>query len=199
MGNKLFLLIGKSASGKDSVYSLLLQRFEGKLIGVTPYTTRPMRQDETDGLEYFFVSNQKFAAMKAKGKVLESRTYNTVCGKWTYFTADDGQIDLAKSSVLMIATPQMCLELKKSSFGDSIVPLYIEVEDEERLMRAIWRERRQSTPNYAEVCRRYLADEQDFAPEVLEKIGIEKKYYNWKLVACAKMVGDDIERVMESK
>ncbi len=45
---------------------------------------------------------------------------------------------------------------------ESVIPVYIEVEDVERLIRAIRREQEQETPKYKELCRRFLADERIF-------------------------------------
>ena len=66
------------------------------------------------------------------------------------------------------------------------MPLYIEVEDGERLQRALDRERQQTEPKYAELCRRFLADEADFSAENMEKCGIreENRFENRKLEAC---------------
>ena len=66
----------------------------------------------------------------------------------------------------------------------NVVPLYIEVEDGERLKRAIEREERTGTPKYAEMCRRYLADEQDFSEERLKDAGIVRRYRNRSMEEC---------------
>ena len=61
---------------------------------------------------------------------------------------------------------------------DAIVPIYIEVEDGLRLQRALDRERMQDKPKYTELCRRFLADDADFAEEALEKAGITRHFEN---------------------
>ena len=58
------------------------------------------------------------------------------------------------------------------------MPIYIEVEDKIRLLRAIHREEEQEKLKYAELCRRFLADEQDFSEENLKKSGITKHFSN---------------------
>ena len=64
-------------------------------------------------------------------------------------------------------------------FGkDHVVPIYIEVEDGERLMRAIARERQQEVPKYEEMCRRFLADSADFSEAKLAEAGIERRFTN---------------------
>ena len=196
MGYKLFLLMGKSATGKDTICEALLRRFEGRLRKIVPYTTRPLRAGETDGVEYHFVTVEEMQRMQQEGRVLECRTYHVVVGDWHYFTADDGQIDESGVHTIMIATPEVYFGLKKTKYADAIVPIYLESEDEERLLRSIWRERKQSKPNYAEVCRRYLADERDFAPEIIDQMNVRLRFLNWQFTSCMRLVGEAVAREM---
>ena len=77
------------------------------------------------------------------------------------------------------------LKYGKKYFGeDQVVPLYVEVEDGLRLERALSRERMQDEPDYAELCRRYLADRQDFSEEKLAEAGIDRRYENLDLDKC---------------
>ena len=113
-------------------------------------------------------------------------------GPWSYFTVDDGQINLQKSDYLMIGTlvsyEKMCAYFGK----ESLIPLYISVDDRERLLRAIERERLQKNPRYDEVCRRYLADEEDFSQTNLDRCNITKIYCNTELEACIREISEDI-------
>ena len=70
--------------------------------------------------------------------------------------------------------------------------MYVEVDDDQRLWRSICRERRQATPNYDEVCRRFLADQQDFSEAELSRLGISKRYRNADLEECVKTIAQDI-------
>ena len=118
--------------------------------------------------------------------------YHTVVGDWHYFTVDDGQIDLEKQDYLFISTLSGYEQLKKF-YGEKVVlPLYIEVEDDQRLWRSVCRERRQAKPNYEEVCRRFLADQQDFSEEELMRAGIVRRYKNTDLEECVKEVAGDV-------
>ena len=188
--NKLFVLMGKSASGKDTIYKRLLEDERISLKTIVPYTTRPIRHEEKEGVEYHFVSNKRFEEMKEKKLVIESREYQTVHGIWSYFTAFDGQFSKEgkKDNYLMINTLKG-YELIRDYFGeDKVVPLYIYVEDGIRLTRALKRERRQTVPKYAEMCRRYLADDTDFSAEKLEKAGIDKFYDNENIERCMEQI-----------
>ena len=89
---KIFYIMGKSSSGKDTIFKRLTQELNYKTIIL--YTTRPIRDGENNGTEYYFVDELALADLEKKGRVIEVRAYNTKCGIWKYFTADDGQIDL---------------------------------------------------------------------------------------------------------
>ena len=191
---KIYCVMGKSSSGKDTVYKKLKEQYkEFRLI--VPYTTRPIREGEKDGVEYYFVDPEQFRAMKEDGKVIESRSYNTKCGIWTYFTADDGQIDLSAADYLLIGTLVSYQALREYFGEEAIVPVYLEVEDGLRLDRALERERRQEKPKYAEMCRRFLADEEDFSEENLIKSGITERFGNEDFTECLNKIQRYIEEI----
>ena len=91
---KIFYIMGKSASGKDRIYSLLAAHKELNLKTLILYTTRPIRVGEQDGKNYYFVDDGKLEEFRKNGNLIEERAYHTVYGIWTYFTADDGQVNL---------------------------------------------------------------------------------------------------------
>ena len=140
-----------------------------------------MRSGETDGQTYVFCTEQQVADFEAAGKIIELRAYHTVYGIWKYFTADDGQICLAESDYLMIGTLEAYEQIRDYFGMDKVCPVYVEVDDGLRLQRALDRERAQDQPKYAEMCRRFLADEEDFSEENLERAGITKRFQNTDL------------------
>ena len=101
---KIFCLMGKSASGKDTIYRQLLLAEELKLKKVVPYTTRPIREREKDGVQYYFVDEDRMRELEAEGRIIELRSYDTVHGIWYYFTVDDSQVDLENNDYLIIGT-----------------------------------------------------------------------------------------------
>ena len=175
---KIFCMMGKSSSGKDTLYQQILDH-EGLLLkSIVLYTTRPIRSGEKDGKEYIFADEDMLAGLTEAGKVIECRSYHTVHGVWKYFTVNDGQIDLARQNYLTIATLESYLKIREY-FGEAFVlPIYIEVEDGVRLRRALEREEAQSNPRYAEMCRRFLADMVDFSEEKLAAAGITRRFFN---------------------
>lgn len=193
---KIFYIMGKSASGKDSIYQKILGKEELQLQKMVLYTTRPIRQGEISGNEYHFVDEQKLEAIKGEGKLIESRAYNTVHGVWIYFTADDGEIDLDKGNYLSIGTLESYQKLVDYFGDDKLCPIYVEVEDGERLRRAIKREGKQAKPVYEEVCRRFLADSEDFSEEKLKAAGITKRFLNHDKEACREEIGKYIKNML---
>ena len=186
---KIFCIMGKSSSGKDTLYQLLLNKEELHLSRIIPYTTRPRRRLEEDGREYFFVDEKQQQKMEEEGKIIELRSYDTVHGIWKYFTVDDGQISFENHNYLMIATLE-AYEKMLLFFGKEVmVPIYVEVEDGIRLQRALDREKLQDYPKYAELCRRFLADTEDFSQEKLLHANINRRFYNETLEKTCQEIG----------
>jgi guanylate kinase len=189
------MIMGKSATGKDTIYARLMKRRDLKLKKIVPYTTRPMREGETDGVTYHFCSDQKLAELTEAGKVVEKRTYQTVYGPWNYFTVDDDQIDLTKQQdYLIIGTLEAFTRIRDYYGKRRVVPIYIEVEDGIRLTRALGREKKQKEPKYDEMCRRFLADQQDFSEENLKKAGVRKRFVNLSLKTTVNVIAAYIKK-----
>jgi guanylate kinase len=195
--SKIFIVMGKSATGKDTIFKYLKDSKELNLKSVIGYTTRPIRQGEIDGVEYYFVNEEKLQALKDNHKVIEHRAYNTMHGIWNYFTVDDGQIDLKHSNYVLIGTLESFHQIRNYFGEDVVIPIYIEVEDGLRLTRAINREQQQETPKYPELCRRFLADEEDFSESNLKMLNIRKRYQNNDLNECLNEIIKDIKLKME--
>ena len=192
---KIFYLMGKSASGKDSIYKKLHSLYP-QLQTLVLYTTRPMRDGEQEGVEYHFIDSLHVESLQRDGKVIEVRTYQTVYGPWSYATVDDGQIDLVKKDYLVIGTLDSYEKLRNYYGKEALIPLYITVDDGVRLERALLRERQQKEPKYAELCRRFLADEADFAPERLAALGVKEAFENQDLESCVEQVAARIWKDM---
>ena len=165
---EIAFLMGKSSSGKDNIFKALVGDKELNLKTVIMYTTRPMRAGEKEGVEYYYVDNEKALELEAADKVIEMRIYNTVYGEWKYFTVDDGQIRLGSGDKYIVIGTIEAYNKFCAYFGkDAILPIYIEVDDGIRLMRAINREQK-----------RFLADSKDFSEEKIKEAGINQRFSN---------------------
>lgn len=190
---KIFCIMGKSGSGKDTILKEI-NKVEGlDLKTIVTYTTRPRRSNETDGVEYFFIDKERLNAFNEDGKIIECRVYDTVYGKWYYSTIDDGQIDLDNNNYIIIVTLEAYSAFRKYFGDEKLVPLYINIDDGVRLERALNREREEAKPNYNEMCRRFLADSEDFSESNLKDNKIIKFYDNYDLKDCVSEVVSTIK------
>ena len=191
---KIVCLMGKSSSGKDTIYKRLLSQKSVPLETIVPYTTRPIRAGEQDGVEYHFTDEAGFQSLLAQGSVVESREYNTCYGVWRYFTVADKEIDLTAHSYVLIGTLEAYEQLCDFYGRDKVLPLMIELDDGVRLQRALDREKAQDHPKYEEMCRRYLADKEDFSEEKLAHSHIEITFYNDQLDGCINEITAYLEK-----
>lgn len=184
--SKIFYLMGKSASGKDTIYKKIKEAVP-ELKQVVIYTTRPIRAGEQEGVEYHFTDEAEFRQWEASGKVIEYRIYQTAHGPWIYYTVDDGQFD-GETNLIAIGTLESYVQMKDYFGTEKIVPIYVEVEDGLRLARALERERSQEQPKYKEMCRRFIADSEDFSEEKLQEAQIDKRYQNVEIQECLEEI-----------
>ena len=192
---KIFCVMGKSATGKDTIYQKLLHENQLNLQRIIPYTTRPIREGEEPGREYHFCKEEDVQRLEEEGRIVELRAYDTVYGIWKYFTVNDGDIQLDKENYLLIGTLEAYTKIRDYFGKEKVVPIYVEVEDGDRLLRAISREKEQEVPKYEEMCRRFLADAKDFSEEKLKEAEIEKRFVN---VTLRKTI-DEVEAYIKEQ
>lgn len=189
---RIFCVMGKSASGKDTIYNRILQDDSLHLSRIIPYTTRPIRDGETDGADYNFCTEEDVKRLTDEGRIIELREYNTVYGVWKYFTVNDENIDLEHRDYLTVGTLESYIKIRDYFGKDRVLPIYIEVEDGDRLIRAIHREKQQQVPKYEEMCRRFLADAADFSEDRLHEAGIERRFVNDDMDTVIREISDYI-------
>ena len=181
---KIVYLMGKSSTGKDTLFKRLLADETLGLKTVVSYTTRPIRDGEQNGQEYFFTDEKTYWELKEQGRIVEDRVYHTFHGLWRYFTVDDGQTGQGEGNFLMIGTLASYQRLKDYFGADKMLPVMIELDDGIRLQRALNREMAQVNPRYEELCRRFLADSEDFSEEKMAEAGITVRFQNDNLEEC---------------
>lgn len=192
----LYYIMGKSASGKDTIYKKIKEKMTLKEYIL--YTTRPIRTGEKEGVDYHYISDDQMREYSEKGKVIESRTYQTVHGPWTYATIADEQLNQS-GDILTVGTLESYVKIKQY-YGENssvnVLPIYIEIDEKERRNRALERERKQKQPKYAEMERRLKADNIDFSEENLKQAGItdKQKFKNYNLKKCIAEILDYINK-----
>ena len=91
----IVVLVGESASGKSTIAKILEQE-QPTFSKVVTYTTRPMRDGEVDGVDYNFISNEKFNELIEQGFFVEHASYRD----WQYGTAINFNQDEDKVIIL---------------------------------------------------------------------------------------------------
>lgn len=150
----IFAFFGKSGAGKDTIARALHNKHLDKTHFIVSCTTRPRRDYEVEGQDYFFLNEDAFAEQVLNGKMLEATSFND----WFYGTSLE-QIDKDKINlgVFNIQGIECLLEDPRLK----VTPILIMApNDKERLFRILHRE---EDPNCIEICRRFLADEKDFS------------------------------------
>lgn len=157
----IIAVMGRSASGKDTIISRLLACSELGLKPLLMSTTRPMRDGEVEGKTYYFVTDEKMRQWIAEGKVIESRTYRTTHGDWTYGTVcpdNYRQDDL----YIMHSTLELYKTLVQYFGKSQIVTIWINVSERNLLLRSIDR-----SPDLREACRRFIDESDEYTAEAM--------------------------------
>ena len=189
---KIICLMGKSSTGKDTIFRELLRQKNISVKTIVPYTTRPIREGERDGVQYHFTDEAGYEKLKQQGRIIEERVYDTFHGLWRYFTVDDGKIDPEHENYICIGTLEVYEKMVEYFGQEKVLPVMIELDDGIRLQRALDREKKQQEPKYEEMCRRFLADSKDFSEEKLQQAGIRKRFQNNHLKKCLEEIEEYI-------
>lgn len=147
---KVVALFGKAGSGKDTILKEVVAN--GGFHEIVSCTTRPMREGERDGVDYHFITNEKFTDLVLDNRMLEA----TVFRDWCYGTSLD---ELKYDQINIGVWNPEGLELLIEHPSIDVLPIYIVADDKIRLLRQLMRE---TNPDCAEIVRRYGTDEQDF-------------------------------------
>lgn len=182
---KVLILCGKAGCGKSSLKDQLLSTYENIFHNVITCTTRPKREGEENGIDYYFITEDEFK----KQKLIESCSFNN----WYYGTP---LTSLEKDKInLLVLNPTGIQKVKNNLNIDSKV-IYLEVDDKERLIRQLNREK---DPNVDEIVRRYTTDKNDFQNInefydcVLNNNNTSEQFYNKMFLANLAIDWDDFK------
>lgn len=153
---KIFCLIGCSAAGKDTIYNMFIKR---GFLPMVSDTTRPMREGETQGKEYNFITKGEFLEKERNGEYIEFRRYDTEHGIW-YYGLPSTCVDREDSKALYMGIFDYngFRDIQKH-FGEELVEaIYIDCPLEERLERSFDREPNATIEQKIEMLRRQMSD-----------------------------------------
>ena len=147
----IIAIMGKAGSGKDTILKQVLAARPLDLNEIIQSTTRPKREGEAEGVNYYFLTEEQFACKVLNYEMLEASIHN-----WYYGTS----YDALRSDVVNVGVfnPE-ALNYIYSTKGINLKVFYIDVDDKTRLLRQLNRE---ENPNVDEIIRRYKTDKEDF-------------------------------------
>lgn len=148
---KIIALCGKAGAGKDSVLRLVV-KLNPNLHEIISCTTRPPREGEVDGKNYYFLSKENFMDKIANNDMLEY----TVFKDWYYGTSYH---NLNKEKINIGVFNPAGIELLLADDRIDLTVFYIDALDKTRIIRQLNRE---NFPDIEEIFRRYKTDKEDF-------------------------------------
>ena len=148
----IIALIGEAGSGKDSIMQNILKKRPLQFNEIISCTTRPMREGEVEGVNYFYLTPEEFANKILNGEMLEATSFND----WFYGTSYDSlRSDCTNIGVF---NPDGIRAI--SEIPDVNLTVYkVCCSDKTRLLRQLNRE---TNPDVDEIVRRYKTDKEDF-------------------------------------
>ena len=149
----LIAIYGPSGCGKDTIKRAILKKDKVLFNNIIGATTRPKREKEINGKDYYFMSNEEFAENILNCNMMEATSFNG----WFYGTLRTSLIlNKINIGIFNMEALQTLLEDYEEL---NILPVWISVNNKERLIRTLNREK---NPNCTEICRRFIADYNDY-------------------------------------
>ena len=160
MKYKIIALMGKAGSGKDTILRKLAHMYPDKLHEIISCTTRPPREGEKNGINYYFLSVENFTERILNGDMIEATMFNN----WHYGTMKSA-LDSEKWNIGVFNPDGIrCLQEEKDI---ELVVYLIDALDKTRLIRQLERE---EYPDIDEIIRRFKVDKEDFSRYELDDI-----------------------------
>lgn len=150
----IFCICGFSGAGKTTVAKKV-----SEMLGIhreLTCTTRPMRFNETDGVDYHFLKNDTFEYLKKTNKLIAVEEFNVVDNQTFKYGINKNDID-AHNNIVIVVNPTGVVDLKEKY--DNVYSILIDIDDDERIRRIVSRDDSQKPE---EIKRRTNADRKTF-------------------------------------
>lgn len=183
---KLILIIGKSAAGKDYISKRVSSELNIPI--AVSFTTRGMRDGETNLVEYEFISNEEFKIKESNNEIIEHTSYNVASNMTWYYGLSKNQLEKS-DYVIAIVNPDGKRQIEEK-YGDSVVSILIESDDKIRLKRSLDRE---ENPNVKEICRRFEQDSKDFENVSCDYIVYNNRITNRIIEEVKSIIKEEME------
>ena len=155
MNEKYYIVavMGQAGAGKDSfVDTIIKNNYIPWAKPIISCTTRPIRENEQDGVNYHYLTNEEFAEQVLNGDMLEATVFNDWCYGTSIKNLDPNALNLG------VFNPEG-VEILRSNPSIDLLVVYITARDKVRLLRQLNRE---NNPDCDEIVRRFGTDKEDF-------------------------------------
>lgn len=146
----IYCLVGESASGKSTIEKRL--KDDKGVPNIISYTTRPMRKGEVDGVNYHYITQERFLELQEQGFFVETAMYR----EWMYGLTLDN-IDYKNENYIAVVTVHGLMELIQAVGKEFVKAIYIKVSERDRMFRLLSR-----GDETDEIIRRIENDRHDF-------------------------------------
>ena len=185
MNHKIIILVGKSGCGKSTLCNKLVKNNFHRIV---TNTTRPPRNNEKDGIEYNFISEDSFFNLIHNGDMIEYRKYNTIYGIW-YYGSSVNNIDLTKHDYVIVLTLDGVESFINYFGAENCIVFYIDCP------KSIREQRAKERPNFNqdEWNRRIKTDKADFPiDKIIRLCNFKIANYNRPIYEVVKEIKEDI-------
>ena len=137
--NKLFVLVGKSASGKSTILNDVLSKLDIPVL--LSNTTRPPRDNEIDGVDYNFVDMHTFDTDYKNENILEYDVFrlDSLKQTWVYYTKKSDLLLPQTSQIKVVSPTGLAQLMSNKELKDNIVSIFIDSPDKLRQKRYLSR------------------------------------------------------------
>ena len=163
---KIIALIGEAGTGKDTILQKVLAAAPDRFNEIISCTTRPMREGESEGVNYYYLTGKQFTDKVVADQMLETSGFNG----WYYGTSYDS-LSADKPNIGVFNPTGIYSMLKRNDI--ELIVFRIKCNEKERLLRQLNRE---NNPNVNEIVRRFSTDNEDFKELKFEYITLDNDF-----------------------
>lgn len=176
VGGKVFVITGPTNAGKDTIYNYLFEdeNFlkEANLHKVVRYTSRAKRENEEEGIDYYFRSNTEMEKLILSEFFIEYCEFQKYDENGNHVTTIYGtsyqSLEYGEKNYILTGSIEV-LETLKEELGDRVIPIYIDAPGRHRLRRYL---NRGNDDSGEEICRRFLDDLKKYNKDNLNRLGM---------------------------
>lgn len=166
---KIIAVMGQAGAGKDSfVHALITGNYFPGAKEIVSCTTRPIRENEVDGINYHYLTNEEFTKQVLNGEMLEATVFNNWCYGTSVKNLNENTLNIG------VFNPEG-IEILQEANNIDLTIIYIIASDKVRLLRQLNREK---NPDCDEIVRRFGTDKKDFRQERIDAINPDYKILN---------------------